>query len=148
MEITNEANSLHLEKIIFLSSIIAIKSLVCSLKLDVEFQFTKHVIVYMQRQREKTRNQHFHFSKVFYKLHQQEKLFQNFRRCLTVERCSVDLIRGGSLFHYLEPNSVQKNFNKFYLIILMVLMFKTCCLRAVIAENNNLKTLDINIGLR
>ena len=52
MEITNEANSLHLEKIIFLSSIIAIKSLVCSLKLDVEFQL-QNMLLCICRGREK-----------------------------------------------------------------------------------------------
>ena len=67
-------------------------------------------------------------------------------RFLKVERFSADLICGGRLFHIFGSSDLKLFSPKLTWFGLVVSRFRTCCLRAALFGDGNLKILDINPG--
>ena len=68
-------------------------------------------------------------------------------RFLKVEKFSGDLICGEKLFYIFGPSAFKLSTPNFTWLVLRVSRVRTCCLRAALFENNDLKILDINSGL-
>ena len=71
---------------------------------------------------------------------------QDFIRFLKVERFPADLICRGKLFHIFGHSALKLFSSKLTWFGLIVSKFRTCCLRAALFDDDNLKILDINLG--
>lgn len=68
-------------------------------------------------------------------------------RFLKVEKFSGDLICGEKLFCIFGPSAFKLSSPNFTWLVFRVSRVRTCCLRAALFENNDLKILDIDSGL-